>query len=131
MFEYKTGFIIFALNIESSDRPTEKSLVKSLGLPYKTCIGRYNGQSEISYAVPMSNPNVLKDVSRICRNNSQESILLVDSNNKAKLIYLGVDGPENDYTENLGEWANVKPLIAVKESNYTFDVVENKYYVVR
>lgn len=84
-------FAILALNLETGAQ--EQEILKQLGLPYLSAIGKYKGDSERSYIIPLSGAHwdELNDILELARQYNQESVLLVDSNSRATLYFLKTD----------------------------------------
>jgi len=92
--------------------------LQSFGLKTKIVDGVYKGDSEKSILVPIINQNFdLSTVKQLASIYDQESILFVDSDRNAKLIFL-----KNSLgNQNLGKFISVPKGIAIQVENYTFD----------
>ena len=106
------------------DTAKDTELVASRLLNSRIVMGCYKGEKELSIRVEsLSYGYILELAHEYC----QESILVVDDENRAYLIYLAdmkkvmigkfVEVDTSEYIEGLENW--------------TYDQVENKYYTVR
>lgn len=85
-------------------------------------IGCYKGEKELSIRVESRHYSTILDVAH---RYDQESILLVDDENRAYLIYLA--DPQNKVM--IGEFVEVESIEGL--DSWTYDQVENKYYTVK
>ena len=93
---------------------------------YKALIGYYRGKREQSLLVvlPLENYNVdLNILISLSRHYDQECILFADEIRDPKLIYL------NGKETKLGTLTPVSKMRAFKEDNYSYDVVNEQYYI--
>ena len=122
----KSAFVLIALNNDTIAE--DKTILRSLGLDFKLVEGVYNGVAENSYRVKFSNVEQLADLARIAKTHDQESILIVDQERNAKLVYL--DGRVDDRVE-LGTFQNVSELEAKQATSYTYEVDKGYYYLAK
>jgi hypothetical protein len=97
---------------EQSTSHTKKILEKS-GIPYKILDGVYKGVSETSFLVNAKYENQVMELAKAAK---QESVLFVDINRNAYLIYL-----DNNKTEKLGILTRVSEDKALTLDAYSKD----------
>ena len=114
--------IIFALNAGSTGY--EESLLNGLGIHCKVLIGSYKKVTEYSYIADASDLDKLKS---LLRETNQESVLYLDNQRNAYLLYALDNYTEQKY---IGDWTEVSQQTALKEDAYTFDIETGKYYIV-
>lgn len=76
------------------------------GLSFKEVEGSYNGTKETSYVIPVHSSGDESLVLTLARRYGQESVLSVDANRFATLLYLHSDmgGPDVKAVEPVGHW---------------------------
>jgi len=82
-------------------------LLREFGLPSRKALGSYQGEHEDSRLVPLHYAGDLAKVRRIARGLDQESILIVDDGDNARLEFIA-DGE----TIDIGKWARVDKSLA-------------------
>lgn len=95
------------------------AIFKQRRIPYKLLTGVYAGEREQSYLVPDTDAAT---VFQLARWYQQESVLYLDANRNAQLIYLA-GGP----SEELGPWREINPNGALPEA-YTVDHASGKVW---
>lgn len=115
--------VLFALNNEGH--------LDGLG-PVKRVKGCYtmaNGERvvEESYFLAIANEDsILETVLDTCTRDGQESILVLDENREASLVYCMTGD-----VVKIGQWIEVDRETALSSQGYTYDYETNKYYTVR
>lgn len=110
---------VFKTNKSNSENEEnhKKSLkhLKGFGINFKEVFGVYNGNKEKSILIPIINVNFdFAMAKQLCAIYDQESILFVDSERNAELVFLGLDK-----TEKLGKFIVVGKGVAEQCQNYT------------
>jgi hypothetical protein len=105
-----------------------ESILKSNGYAYKKVEGRYKNQKEESFVVILNRSDSLTQLIRLASKFDQESILLVNSDRKAELIYTAdpLDGYVLGGTFRLVDG----DLIQRTDLSYTYDPNSGYYYSV-
>ena len=105
-----------------------KDALELLGLPFKQVDGMYNGVAERSF---MLSGEVGQNMALILAElNNQESILLVDDNNDATLVYLRDAAGDKVWREEvLGKFVEVDANEALESTAYS--KIDGKYYMVK
>lgn len=98
--------------------------IKRLGLNYKLVDGVYKGQAETSIYVEVPSLDDFAEVHEIATLLEQESILNVDQNRQATLIFL-ITGS----SIQLGEFKQTSEQVARTHDCYTYDHENNAYYI--
>lgn len=114
------------LSNELYSNELEIDLIK-LGLPYKKVEGCYKGILEISFYV--ETPNGLNDfveIHDLARNYEQESVLNIDKNRKASLIFVN-----GGTSVSIGTFQQVSEYEAKQSGNYTYDPINKGYWVCK
>lgn len=124
----KPHVIIIALN-SGYDLHAETRMIKEYsGLDSKPLTGSYKGQCEYSHAVVLNKPlideKVLLDLARDWK---QESVLLLDKDRRAELIFLD----KNVQRLPVGRFTAVYDLEALKHDSWTYDPMYNQYYICK
>lgn len=123
---------VVILSPEKNDT-TENNQIRHLNLQaflkqqyfsFKTVKGMYKGKVENSYVITLKNEECLSMIKAALFNYpfGQESILYVDANRAAKLIYHS--GEEKE----LGRFKPVDKSVASKLDAYTYDHNNDTYY---
>jgi len=120
--------IIFSTSLETdsklfSEIKTELARVElnRMGIFFKEVVGQYNGTIETSFVVGIKH---LKEALKIAQSNYQESILVVDAESQAKLVFL-----EDDSKVYIGKFKMVDSDTALALNNYTFDPQTKTHWV--
>lgn len=123
-------FAMFAVNTEL-DQTAELVYVEStLGCNVKQVVGCYKGNQETSYIVTFSRDDSIGNMSKInrlfelCRKNSQESVLMVDSKREARLFFLNINS-----TQGVGTFQRATPAEAIELGNWTLD--GNQFWICK
>jgi len=95
-------------------------------IPFKTVKGVYKGFKETSFVVPAKHEKVVLE---LATSSNQESILFVNGKSQASLYF--IDGDGGFLVEKLGTFTEVPREAALESDNYTFDDVEEIYYMVK
>lgn len=90
------------------------------GIDYSILEGVYKGTKELSFETK----SVLTGLA-LARKYDQESVLTIDSENRAVLDY----GFRNKI--NLGQWVETTKDIAEKQDSYSYHPVTNKYFITK
>lgn len=126
----KPAFVLFALNLES--KALELKTLADHGITkFKAVDGSYKGSKESAYLVPLGPLNgfdTLIKVHRLAKEFNQESILEVDVNRNAQLIYMDA---KFQVPTKLGKFQNVSKFEAIASDAYTFDPSTNYYYIAK
>lgn len=94
------------------------------GYNFKRVLGVYNGHHEQSFIIESTNDSDYLRLLSMSKKLEQESILRLDNDNKAYLVFT------NDLSvEPLGRMIKVNETVAKMQSNYTWDKEANEYYV--
>lgn len=110
--------------LENQSRTADlyKSL-RSLNIPFKTVVGVYKGVKEESFVTTPRDASEFSTVLSLASHFDQESVLHLDSNRRAKLIFRG------GQVEHLGYFTSVPEKIARAQDAYTQD--GDDFYIVR
>ena len=100
--------IVYAVNNETE----ENRLRKITGI--EELIGCYKGNKEVSFMESIQNETELNDALKYAERYKQESVLLIDSQNKARLVFL-----ETGKTVEIGTWTQVQKIEGLEA--YTID----------
>ena len=128
----KIFFSVFTNTRQHSENAdNHMTLLASLKVTHFDCVGVYKGQREDSICVVSYNQSEfqanIEYVKSIAKHFNQESILLVDSDDSAKLVYV-----LDDYTETLdGSFQEVSASEALKLDAYTYEPIKKVYYTVK
>lgn len=96
------------------------------GLNFKQVQGKYKDNEEDSFVVVQSGNNELRSLlEELASDFEQESILLIDANRAAWLLY---SSGEDEY---IGKWEAATREIAQQQEGYTYCPVLNQHYIVR
>jgi hypothetical protein len=118
---YKAGLI------DSENERNHENAKKTLAswkIPYKELIGCYKKSQEKSFLV-FDNLQNMVNIYELVRLNNQESILLLDENRNAELVYIA----DNPKREKLGKFKAVDKETAEKKDNFTFDPEYKTYWI--
>lgn len=94
------------------------------GYPHKPVIGSYKGSQEVSVVIPVQSLEHETELYRLARAYGQESVLHVDANRYATLVYV-----KSSKLEGLGMFRLVSKDEATKRESFTHDIIEDHYYV--
>jgi hypothetical protein len=117
----KKPFVLCAFNV---DKATETNLLTSLGLQYKSVIGRYKGIDENSYMVLIEDKDDRHRLEVYLKKYSQESYLYVNEDRRSPLVFL-----DDKSTIELGRFSMVSPAEALLHDAFTLDVSTGLYYI--
>ena len=135
----KDAFVIFSVfqsRLSKADNMDNHKKVlrhlKDFGLKYKVVEGVYRGESELSILVPVINQVFdLATVEQLAHIYNQQSILFVDSDRNAELMFMvkPYDAllKELPKSEKLGKFIATTKGIATQCNSYTKD--GNDYYI--
>lgn len=111
------------LNHESTIRA-----LNDLGIKTIDAIGMYKGESEKSIVVTYNDYNYDQVVS-FAKLFNQESILVVNKHNQAKLVFLNEIDNASNLVQFIGDWYNVPKELAESKDAYTYVTVTKQYYI--
>lgn len=118
----KYPFVIISFNCISP--VYEENILNGWGFTkYKQVNGRYNGNDERSWLVLFNGPIQLKELFAVAKQYKQESILVVDSERNAELLYM-----DDGRREKVGRFKSVKECCAKAGDNYTYCPQLDTYY---
>lgn len=118
----KPSFIIMALNTDK-----DSTILKAHGIVrFKAVQGSYKGELETSYVIPFTTLETYQKALFLAKQYNQESILVVDINRDAELIYI-----DNSKTDKLGKFQCVSKYEALAQDSWTKDVEKEYYYVIK
>lgn len=117
--------------LNAARRDTFEHQLRARGLDFKRVIGAYKGASEVSYIVLVPTTGDEQNAVRLARRYGQESVLLVDANRYASLIYLneGEGGISIKEIKGIGFWRETTESDATAGDAYTRD--GDRYYTTR
>lgn len=129
MREQRKAAIIFSVNQKDNPKVINDS-VKELAVncltknnvDFKEIIGSYKGTKEPSFCVN-DNPENREIVLGLAKRHCQESILLIDSNLNASLLYT-----KDNSQEKLGKFIAVNETEAKKQDSWTLDPERNQFW---
>jgi hypothetical protein len=118
-----TSLVILALNLDSVEAE-HKAISSFLGQGYKRqpLDGCYKGEVERSYILEVGSKS-LQDILAFSKEYNQESILYLDNQRLATLIY------SMDNMTSLGLFKGVSEAHAKSKDAYTFNPITNTYYI--
>ena len=119
MRQLNRPMVIFALNTVNDELRLRQAGLKANN--YKRLQGMYKGIAEDSYIVDMAHIDLVID---LAIEHKQESILLLDEDRNAKLVYLA-DMSE----ESLGQLVEVSASEASNQLAYTYNPETKQYWV--
>lgn len=111
--------VIFALN-----SPNDELRLRQAGLKannYKRLQGMYKGIAEDSYIIDMAHIDLIID---LAIEHKQESIMVLDEDRNAKLVYLA-----NMSEESLGQLVEVSASEASNQLAYTYNPETNQFFI--
>lgn len=114
--------IIFALN--RSTQAQDIQVLEERGIPFIPCIGCYKGDKEWSYLV---DAEYLDSLRLLLKEHNQESVLYLDNQRNAFLLYASTNYTEPEY---LGRLRETSQAMALKEDAYTYNMNTDKFYTV-
>jgi hypothetical protein len=113
---------------EKENRLRSEQLFKQLerlGLKPIRAKGMYKGERELSFIVPYINTKTRERLFSIAFSMyEQESVLFVDNDKSAYLIYL------DNNVEHIGSWEQVDRETAESQDAYTYIRFNDSYYIV-
>ncbi len=119
---------IIILEVNSPSIAQDKAIIsKFLGYEYTSTamIGSYKGEQNPSYIIELTH-KTQEDVTSFARANNQESILYLDNERRATLVFS--DGLIN---VPLGMFKAVPKTIALESDNWTLNPNTNQYYITQ
>ena len=119
MRDIKRPMVIFALNTPDDELRLHQAGLKANN--YKRLQDMYKGIAENSYIVDMAHIDLVID---LAIDHKQESILLLDEDRNAKLVYLA-DMSE----ESLGQLVAVSETEALNQLAYTYNPETKQHYI--
>lgn len=121
----KKAFTVIALNTESSEK--DQQILDFNGfINYKQVNGVYKGQTELSYVISTPTPETLQNVYNLAKQYSQESILFVDADRNAELVYINTGK-----RVALGGFKCVNRTEAYQNDAFTHDPSTDYYYLAK
>jgi len=101
------------------------------GVPYKRVLGKYHGETEKSFAVVLAGDvtkreEQLDELLKLAEQFEQDSVLLLDRYRIATLLY-----PDGRRNETIGTFQVASKHDALKLGDYTYDVDNDLYFIVR
>ena len=125
----KPSFVVIALNLASA-MLERKALADHGILNYKAVEGSYKGEKERSYVVTFQTLEDLQQILHVARTYKQESILVVDVERNAQLMFLNTysGGTMPKY---VGKFKNVPKFEALEQEAWTYDPENNYYYICK
>ena len=137
MREHQKPFIILALNAGNSS--LEGDILNRVGVQdsqVKPLMGVYTHEDghkvhEHSYLIVYNSDTQKQVLINLARKFSQESVLLVDEERQATLVFTRppADGTEIPKDKRLGHFREASKHIAKAGSAYSFNPVNGKYYI--
>lgn len=103
-----------------------KTLLEESGLRFKPVQGCYKGILEDSFYVELDSQDDINTVYTLANYFGQESFLLVNDQRTAILYSCSDQNPTK-----LGKFTQVSEFIAKTEESYTYDIVNNGYYICK
>jgi hypothetical protein len=101
-------------------------LLKEGKFRFKAVFGYYKGTSEKSFLVMLDNIGDLKELKHLGLDIlRQESILYIDRNRNSSLVF------KDNSTKKVGKLTEINEIKGIKLDNYTYDVINNRYYTTR
>lgn len=133
-----TPFVVFS--VDKADLPAEinrerqtmvEAQLAARGLRFKKVQGVYKGARETAYIVTLHAQGLEDTILTLARRYGQESVLQVDFNRFAMLLFLnpGNGGPNVKDFKGVGYWREITADDAANEDNFTQD--GDKYYSTR
>lgn len=120
----KKPMMILALNLKNQEIETDALI--NAGLAFKDLTGSYKGVKERSYLVLTHNNTAYQAALNLARRCEQESVLLLDEERNAKLMYL------NDmYQIDIGVLTPVSKDEALEQDAWTYAPDLNQYYICK
>jgi len=124
-------FIIFSVYQSDCDISTNcinthdiAGKLAQLHIPFKIVRGQYKQREEDSFYCQFRNDSDKADILSIAKKFNQESILFVDERRRATLYYL-----KNSNKLGLGTFKQVSKFEAIQHDAYTYDIINNGYYI--
>lgn len=112
----------------NQDRTTLlRKYLKERNVPFKELLGSYKGTQEHSFLVVDTIENVLQYAKRF----AQESILAVDSDRQAELVFVPYFHVPYTSEVKLGTFQQVTREEARAQDAWTYDPTENKYWIAK
>ena len=120
----KTPAIILALNLKNQEIEIEALL--DAGLVFKALTGSYKGVQERSYLVLTHTDEAYRAALNLAKECNQESVLLLDEDRNAKLMYL-----DDMHQIEIGVLTPVSKDEALKQDAWTYAHDLNQFYICK
>ena len=119
--------IILALNTQ--DQFTDLTILKQNGFEAKPLIGQYQHETgrivkESSYLIKVESGRDLLTIKNLAKFHQQESILVLDLDQNAELLYIS-----SGKVQNIGVFTNCTEAEAKSSQSHTFDPISKEYYI--
>jgi hypothetical protein len=118
-------FSVYKAEIETSTNILNHNNVRSVllqsGIRFKTLIGSYQGETEVSLLVEAYHYETILEIASVYK---QESILFLGHDLGCELIYLDESRPPLA----LGVWTEIDPKSVLDSDSWTLDPDSMKYY---
>jgi hypothetical protein len=116
--------VILALNLDSEELE-QQAISTFLGSEYSrpSLVGCYKGEVERSYIIETTSKS-LEDILMFAKQYNQESILHLDNERSAVLVY------DMDNMVKLGRFKSASKAIALSNDAYTYSKETHTYYIV-
>jgi hypothetical protein len=116
--------VIMALNLDSEELE-QQAISQFLGSEYHrpSLVGCYKGEVERSYIIETTSKS-LEEITVFAKQYNQESILHLDNERSAVLVY------DMDNMVKLGRFKSASESHALKQDAYTYSQETNTYYIV-
>jgi len=125
-----TPIVILSAELASNNADQNEKLNRELGRvlsyrneSYKPVKGRFEGVDENSYVVVPKNKEGLNDLIKLSELYNQQCVLYRDDTGRAWLC-------NSNGRDLIGYFTQVPRSVAIKADAYTFDPVNNGYYIV-
>lgn len=117
--------------LNAAERDLFERQLRARNLDFKQVDGVYKGTRETSYVVLTPTTGDEQNAISLARRYGQESVLLVDANRYATLVFLnpGQGGPHIKELKGVGHWRATDRTEAETQDSYTQD--GEAYYVTR
>jgi hypothetical protein len=103
-----------------------RSLLTEADFKFKPVKGFYKGEPEDSFYIELDGLDDIESIKTLARYFDQESVLFVNAYRTAILW-----NKESNQTKRLGKFTQVSEFIATTEDSYTYDIVNNGYYICK
>lgn len=121
----KVPVVIMSLN-HSGNVEEERDILNKAGFTrHKPVLGKYKGELEMSYVVPVRSPEEIDRLKLLAKDYNQECIMFIDSDRQATLFYC-----KDPIIKYIGKLKTVYKHLAERQDYYTFCPISNAYYIV-